>query len=73
MMLVVFVKKSLKNYMKEVAAEHVGTGIMGKMVCSCLNRAATHSFHSDNVSVSDTRAYLFLTQHSDKTEPPLWQ
>ncbi|TWW55226.1 inositol polyphosphate 5-phosphatase OCRL isoform X1 [Takifugu flavidus] len=31
MMLVVFVKKSLRNYMKEVAAEHVGTGIMGKM------------------------------------------
>lgn len=64
MMLVVFVKKSLKNYMKEVAAEHVGTGIMGKMVCSHLNRGATskeHSFHSDNVSVSGTRAYLFLT------------
>lgn len=76
MMLVVFVKKSLKNYMKEVAAEHVGTGIMGKMVCSCLNRAATareHSFHSDNVFVSGTGAYLFLTEHSDKTEPPLWQ
>lgn len=53
MMLVVFVKKSLKNYMKEVAAEHVGTGIMGKMVCYRLNRAATskeHSFHSDNGS-----------------------
>ncbi|KAK7922522.1 hypothetical protein WMY93_009424 [Mugilogobius chulae] len=31
MMLVVYVKKSLLNYIKEIAAEHVGTGIMGKM------------------------------------------
>ncbi|XP_054648548.1 inositol polyphosphate 5-phosphatase OCRL isoform X2 [Dunckerocampus dactyliophorus] len=31
MMLVVFVNKMHKNNVKEVAAEHVGTGIMGKM------------------------------------------
>lgn len=31
MMLVVYVKKSHLNHIKEVAAEHVGTGIMGKM------------------------------------------
>ncbi|XP_012717241.2 inositol polyphosphate 5-phosphatase OCRL isoform X2 [Fundulus heteroclitus] len=31
MMLVVFVKKKHKKYIKELAAEHVGTGIMGKM------------------------------------------
>nr|XP_046261622.1 inositol polyphosphate 5-phosphatase OCRL isoform X2 [Scatophagus argus] len=31
MMLVVFVKEAHKNHIKEVAAEHVGTGIMGKM------------------------------------------
>lgn len=31
MMLVVYVKKSHLNHIKEIAAEHVGTGIMGKM------------------------------------------
>lgn len=31
MMLVVFVKKTLKSHIKEISAEHVGTGIMGKM------------------------------------------
>lgn len=31
MMLVVFVKKKYKKHIKELAAEHVGTGIMGKM------------------------------------------
>nr|XP_043895837.1 inositol polyphosphate 5-phosphatase OCRL isoform X1 [Solea senegalensis] len=31
MMLAVFVKKNHKNHIKEIAAEHVGTGIMGKM------------------------------------------
>lgn len=34
MMLVVFVKKTLKSHIKEISAEHVGTGIMGKMVCT---------------------------------------
>lgn len=32
MMLVVYVNKVHKNHIKEVAAEQVGTGIMGKMV-----------------------------------------
>ncbi|XP_008324642.1 inositol polyphosphate 5-phosphatase OCRL isoform X2 [Cynoglossus semilaevis] len=31
MMLAVFVNKNLKHHIKEIAAEHVGTGIMGKM------------------------------------------
>lgn len=78
MMLVVFVKKSLKNYMKEVAAEHVGTGIMGKMVCSRLHRAAPSkntiiiqimSPFPALVRISSSHIY----QLSDKTEPPLWQ
>uniref|UniRef100_A0A8C4E7K7 phosphoinositide 5-phosphatase n=1 Tax=Dicentrarchus labrax TaxID=13489 RepID=A0A8C4E7K7_DICLA len=31
MMLVVYVKKSLKNHIREVDAQHVGTGVLGKM------------------------------------------
>lgn len=34
MMLIVFIKKELKQYVTNVSAEVIGTGILGRMVCS---------------------------------------
>lgn len=77
MMLVIFVKKSLVKHVKEVAAEHVGTGIMGKMV-----RFHAHSerlvpqkqrVFTPIMSPFPARARIsssHLYQHGDETDHP---
>lgn len=36
MMLIVFVKRQHKDYVKNVCTDSVGTGILGKLVNSCI-------------------------------------
>lgn len=58
MMLVVFVKKTLKSHIKEIAAEHVGTGIMGKMVCFILN--SDHIIQNTKMNIQPWRKYNMI-------------